>query len=182
MTNIVVAFSKREDAVNIRNILTRAGGKAPAVCLTGAKVLQYTELWDQGIVVCGSRFQDMQYTQLRELLPDEFQMLLMASSSVWIDALPEGIIGLPSPVKVYDLVNTVEMMCRAQESRRRKRRDTAKERSSRERRTIEQAKALLMERNGMSEEEAHRYLQKTSMENGTNMAETAEMVLTVMVR
>ena len=51
MTNIVVAFSKREDAVNIRNILTRAGGKAPAVCLTGAKVLQYTELWDQGIVV-----------------------------------------------------------------------------------------------------------------------------------
>ena len=182
MTNIVVAFSKREDAVNIRNILTRAGVKAPAVCLTGAKVLQYTELWDQGIVVCGSRCQDMQYTQLRELLPDEFQMLLMASSSVWIDALPEGIIGLPSPVKVYDLVNTVEMMCRAQESRRRKRRDTAKERSSRERRTIEQAKALLMERNGMSEEEAHRYLQKTSMEDGANMAQTAEMVLTVMVR
>ena len=71
---------------------------------------------------------------------------------------------------------------RRRRSRRRKRRDTAKERSSGERRTIEQAKALLMERNGMSEEEAHRYLQKTSMENGTNMAETAEMVLTVMVR
>ena len=45
---------------------------------------------------------------------------------------------------------------------------------------IEQAKALLMERNGMSEEEAHRYLQKTSMEGGRNMTETAQMVLSVM--
>ena len=37
-----------------------------------------------------------------------------------------------------------------------------------------------MERNGMSEEEAHRYLQKTSMEGGRNMTETAQMVLSVM--
>ena len=37
-----------------------------------------------------------------------------------------------------------------------------------------------MYRNHMSEEEAHRYLQKCSMESGTNMVETAEMVLSVM--
>ena len=40
--------------------------------------------------------------------------------------------------------------------------------------------AVLMERNNMSEEEAHRYLQKCSMESGTNMVETAHMVLTIM--
>ena len=38
------------------------------------------------------------------------------------------------------------------------------------------AKAVLMERNGFSEEEAHRYIQKRSMDNGTNMVETAYMV------
>ena len=32
----------------------------------------------------------------------------------------------------------------------------------------------------MSEEEAHRYLQKSSMDSGTNMVETAEMVLSIM--
>ena len=37
-----------------------------------------------------------------------------------------------------------------------------------------------MERNHMSEEEAHRYLQKSSMESGTNIVETAEMVLSMM--
>jgi response regulator NasT len=37
-----------------------------------------------------------------------------------------------------------------------------------------------MERSRMSEEEAHRYLQKSSMDSGTNMLETAQMVLTIM--
>lgn len=32
----------------------------------------------------------------------------------------------------------------------------------------------------MSEEEAHRYLQKISMDSGRNMAKTAEMLLSLM--
>ena len=36
-----------------------------------------------------------------------------------------------------------------------------------------------VEKNGLTEEEAHRYLQKRSMDNGTNMVETAYMVLQV---
>lgn len=180
MTNIIVAFSKRENAVNIRNILARSGIKVSAVCLTGSKVLQHTEIWSQGIIICGTRLQDMPYTELKELLPDGFEILLIAPSDRWIDSLPEGIVGLPSPLKAYDLLNTVEMMSQAQESRRRRRRDNVRKRSSGERQVIEQAKALLMERNGMSEEEAHRYLQKTSMEGGRNMTETAQMVLSVM--
>lgn len=180
LTNIVVAFSKRENAVNIRNILARSGVEVSAVCLTGAKVLQHAEMWSPGIVICGSRLQDMPYTELKELLPDGFDILLIASSDRWIGSLPEGIVGLPSPLKVYDLINTLEMMCQAQESRRKKRRQTAGRRSSGERQIIEKAKALLMERNSMSEEEAHRYLQRTSMESGRNMTETAQMVLSVM--
>ena len=182
MTNIIVAFSKRENAVNIRNILTRSGVRVSAVCLTGSKVLQYTELWSQGIIICGTRLQDMAYTELKELLSDGFEMLLIAPSDRWIDSLAEGIVGLPSPLKAYDLLNTLEMMSQAQERRRRKRRETVRKRSRGEHQVIDQAKAILMERNGMSEEEAHRYLQKTSMEGGRNMTETARMVLSVMDR
>ena len=42
---------------------------------------------------------------------------------------------------------------------------------------MQEAKELLMARNHMSEEEAHRYLQKCSMDSGTNMVETALMIL-----
>ena len=44
---------------------------------------------------------------------------------------------------------------------------------------IDQAKALLMERNGMTEAEAHRYIQKCSMDSGTNLVETAQMVISL---
>ena len=36
-----------------------------------------------------------------------------------------------------------------------------------------------MDRNGMTEAEAHRYIQKCSMDNGTNMVETAQMVISL---
>ena len=46
MSNIIVVFPKRENAVNIRNSLVRAGIEVSAVCLTGAKVLQYADNWN----------------------------------------------------------------------------------------------------------------------------------------
>ena len=181
MSHIIVAFSKRENAANIRNILMRSGMDVSAVCTTGAAVLQNADTWNEGIVICGCQMQDMQYTRLRELLPERFEMLLVAQPDRWMDTeLPDGVVGLPMPVKVYDLISSVEMMAEAMERRRRKRRSRGKERSAGDRAVVEQAKAVLMDRNYMSEEEAYRYLQKCSMESGTNMVETAQMVLTIM--
>ena len=34
-----------------------------------------------------------------------------------------------------------------------------------------------MDRNGMTEEQAHRFLQKSSMDNGTKLLQTAQTVL-----
>jgi len=90
--------------------------------------------------------------------------------------------GLNMPLKVYDLLNTVEMMLESMNRRRRKRKQEPKERNPKQQEVIRRAKELLMDRNNMSEGEAHRYLQKNSMDSGTNMAETAEMVLSIMAK
>ena len=171
MSNIIVAFSKRENAVNIRNILVKSGLEVSAVCQTGAKVLQYAEMWSDGIVVCAHQ---------REYLPDSFEILLIAPADKWVDGIPDGVVGLPMPLKIYDLVSTIEMIQQMQYRRRRKKRETGKTRSDKDRQIINQAKALLIERNHMTEEEAHKYVQKTSMESGADMVETARMILTVM--
>lgn len=65
------------------------------------------------------------------------------------------------------------------ERRRKNRRKEKTARSLRQQETVRQAKTLLTERNHMSEEEAHRYLQKSSMDSGRNMLETAQMILTM---
>ena len=38
----------------------------------------------------------------------------------------------------------------------------------------------MMERNHMTEKEAYRYLQKSSMDSGTGLTETAQMILSMM--
>lgn len=180
MAGMIVVFPNKDNATNIRNILTRGGCDVIGVCTTGAQALHYTELLDEGIVVCGYKLADMLYTDLREYLPPEFEMLLVASSDKWQEGAIGGVVGLSMPIKVYDLLNTVEMMRQTMEARRRRRKKEKPQRNPEQEKLIRRAKELLMVRNNMSEEEAHRYLQKCSMDSGTNIVETAEMVLSIM--
>ena len=180
MVGIIVVFPNKDNAANIRNLLVRNGMAVTGVCASGAQAVHYADTVDEGIVICGYKLKDMMYTELREYLPKEFDILLLASPDKWSDGDAEGVIGLSMPLKAYDFINTMEMMLTALERRRKKRRQDIKKRDPRQQTLIKLAKELLMERNHMSEEEAHRYIQKCSMDSGTNMAETAEMILSVM--
>ena len=86
------------------------------------------------------------------------------------------------PLKLHNLLDTLTMIEETQLRRRRKRKERPKERSMEDRVIIEKAKEILMERNDMTEMEAHHYIQKCSMDSGTNMVETAQMVLSIMKR
>jgi response regulator NasT len=180
LVGIIVVFPNKDNATNIRNLLTRGGLNVIGVCTSGAQAVQYADTLDEGIVVCGYKLKDMMYTELREYLPDSFEMLLVASREKWGSGDAKGIIGLAMPIKVYDLMNTMDMMLRNMDRRRKKRKLDQKNRNPAQQELIKKAKLLLMERNNMSEAEAHKYLQKSSMDSGTNMVETAEMVLSIM--
>ena len=114
MTNIIVAFSKPEDGKNIKSILVRNGFQVVAVCTSGGQVLSAADCLNGGIVVSGYRFEDMMYDELRQCLPGEFDMLLISSPARWSGQSPDRVICLPMPLKVHDLLNTLEMMVQAQ--------------------------------------------------------------------
>lgn len=179
VTNIIVAFSKWEDAKSIKNILVRNGFQVVAVCTSGAQALNNMEGLNGGIVVSGYRFEDMLFQELHEYMPEGFQMLLVASASRMGDVPVQDVVCLSMPLKVHDLITTLEMMCESQRQKRKKQRKAPAERSGQEQQLIQKAKALLMERNHMTESEAHRYIQKCSMDSGTNMVETAQMVISL---
>ena len=90
---------------------------------------------------------------------------------------PTSVLTVEMPMKVSDLVNTVDMMLSQIERRLKKEKKKPKTRSWKEQNYISNAKFLLMERNHLSEEDAYRYIQKCSMDSGTNMVERAQMVL-----
>ncbi|MCM1256539.1 MAG: ANTAR domain-containing protein [Roseburia sp.] len=178
--NVIIVFPKLENGKNIRRILLQSGFDVKAVCTTGAQALQSIQELSSGIVVCTYRFADMMYEELHEYLPPGFEMLLVASADVCDGRERQDIVCLKMPLKIHELVQTMEMMAGELSRRNRRRRKIPKKRSKEEEALLREAKELLMERNQMTEEQAHRYIQKRSMDNGTGMVETAEMILSLM--
>ena len=179
MTGIIVAFPKPENGKNIRNILVRNGYSVLAVCTSGAQALQEAHSLNEGIVICGPRLTDMVYSELKEYLPSGFDMLLISSKSQWNDSRSSDIISLSMPLKVHELLATAEMMVYAQERKKKKHRSMPKKRTKEEQELIQKAKELLMVRNNMTEEEAHRYIQKNSMDSGNSLPEMAQMIISM---
>ncbi len=180
MINIIVVLPKPEDAKGIRNLLMKNGFRVDSVCTTGSQALSRMDDLNDGLVICSYRMSDMMYSELHACLPKGFEMLLIASADALQECDCRDIMSLSMPLKVHDLINTVDMMAQAIERRKRRARLQPKERSAEEEGLIQEAKALLMNRNHMTEEEAHRYLQKCSMDSGTNLVEEARMVLLMM--
>lgn len=180
MGNIIVAFPKLEDAKSIKNLLVRHGFSVNYICTTGSQVLACVDGLGDGIVICGYKFPDMVYHHLHEELPEQFEMLLVASNKVIRTREDPTVISVAMPLKVQELLQTVEFMEERQSSRRRKRRQTPKARDPMQQAVIAKAKQILMEHNNFTEEEAHRYLQKCSMDSGNSMVETAQMIISIM--
>lgn len=180
MTNIIVAFSKPEDGKSIKNILMRSGFGVTAVCTSGAQTIAVLDGLSSGIVVSGYRLRDMIYSELKHCLPSNFEMLLVASPNKWSGQNVGNTVCLPLPLKVHDLVTTLGMMEEAQKKQRRRfSKQTPVKRSAEDQSVIDEAKRLLIERNRMTETEAHRYIQKCSMTSGCNLVETALMVISL---
>ena len=178
MSVVLIVLPKAEDGKKVRKILMSHGFSHVFAYPTVSALLQEVNQYSCGLVISGYRLKDMYYRELAESLPPYFDLVLMGSAST-ISEADAGILSLATPLKVYDLVNTVGMVLTQLEGRIRKKKQP-KKRSQREENYIRNAKFLLMERNHLSEEEAHRYIQKSSMDSGTNMVETAQMILMLM--
>ena len=178
MATLIVAFPKLEEAKAVRNLLVRRGYEAAPACTSGAQAINMADRLSDGIIICGYKLSDnMLYSELYEYKPKSFEMLLVASKNLWDDCQDNDIVCAAMPIKVNDLINTIEMMLQVQVRRRKKKRMQPKRRSPQEQKVIDDAKAILMEKNNMTEPEAFRYIQKCSMDSGNTMVESASMVI-----
>ncbi len=81
------------------------------------------------------------------------------------------------PVKIAELMRTVDMLLARNEARVKKGGTGSGGRSRQQQDIVEKAQRLLMERNGMERKEAYRYIQKQSMNSGNSMVEVARYIL-----
>lgn len=179
MSAIIIVFQNRETSAKIRSVLASHGFDHVTPVATGAAALLEMGKASGGVVICGYKLPDMYYKQLLECLPPYFEMLLVGKAEL-IQEADAGLLALATPFRASDLMGTVSMMLGQLERRQKKERRKPKQRTWQEENYIRNAKFLLMERNHLTEADAHRYIQKCSMDNGTNMVETAQMILRLM--
>ena len=180
MGNIIVAFPRQEDAKSIKYLLVRHGFSVNYVCTSGGQVLESLDGMNDGIVISGYKFPDMVYHHLRAEMPKEFELVLVASPKFLSGREEDGVLALSMPLKVQELLRCVSFIEEKMARARRKRRQMPRMRNQEGREWIDKAKRILMENNHMTEEEAHRYVQKSSMDSGNSMVETAQMLIRIM--
>lgn len=178
--NVILVFPKPDAAKKIRLLLMKNGYTVDACVTTVAGALRAVNEYEGGIIVSNYRFTDGMAIDIHEACGGRYQMLLIGPKD-YIDAraIPD-LFSLTTPLQVSDLLTTMETMSYAYSRNRKRMRAKPRVRDEKEKQIISQAKGLLMERNQLSEEEAHRYIQKSSMDNGTGLVETAQMILSLM--
>ena len=172
---VIVAFESDGNSAKIREILESEGEFACMVCRSAAEVKRTVHKQHRCIIVCGFKLADETCEDLFHDLPEGCFMLMVSPQARLELSENEGIFKLQSPIRRGELLASVRMLVQFQRYIPREK-EPAK-RGEEEQQLIARAKAVLMDRHGMTEEQAHRFLQKQSMNNGAKLTDTARLVL-----
>ncbi|SFP61132.1 response regulator NasT [Oscillibacter sp. PC13] len=174
MNRILVAFSHEEAQRRIARLLDSAG-LSPAGCyFSGSDVIRTARKLGSAVIICGFKLRDMTASDLADSLR-ETAAVLVISSAVNLDFCEgENLFKLPTPVLRSEFFASLDLL---QQFEAKNLRHPPSHRKEEEQQLILKAKELLMDVNRMTEAEAHRFLQKRSMDTGAKLAETAQVII-----
>lgn len=174
MSQIVIAFSNEETQQRLKRLL-ESNDCIPAGCFfSGSDVIRCVHKLGSACVICGFLLRDMTANDLALSLRGS-AVLLAVTKPVYLDLCEgENLFKLATPVSRSDLFTSLNLLQQFEEKNLRR---PTSHRKADEQKLIGRAKELLMEINRMSENEAHRFLQKRSMDSGLRMAETAQLII-----
>lgn len=174
MGRIILAFSKAQTADKIRRMLDISGFSVFASAHSAADTIRIVNELDDALVITGFKLADATVNDLFADMPRSASLiaLLKPEQSAFIN--DREIFILPLPTSASKLAGAVELQMGGWQ---RKSNRKPKPRTAEDEKFIRQAKQILMEQSGCSEEEAHRFIQKKSMDNGVRFVETAKIIL-----
>ncbi len=175
MSGVIIACKDGAMCDKLARTLASAGIDVVGTATKGASALQKAARYygESGVLLCSYAMSDMTAAELYRIMPDGFEMVVLLSAKQRAFFGGEGMLCLDIPINRSDLINTLRMFTEPQKMTSVR----PDKRSGSDREIIGKAKALLMERNGMSEPEAHRFLQRQSMNSGQPLVCVAMNVL-----
>lgn len=163
MRNIIVAYPNKDMAIQLRNVLEQDGLHVSHICGTGSSVLGIAGDMRSGVIVTAAILRDATAVSLAERLPAGFDIVALSKGGK--EEYVGNLISLPLPLNKQDFLRTVEILVAT---------DTSfTDRNNDEKQIISNAKTILMNDTGMSEMQAHKFLQNESMKKSKKMVDVA---------
>ncbi len=174
MDRIVIAFGNDNNRNRIAELLETGGFVPRKLCKTGKEAIRSIRDMGGGIVICGYKLVDMTADDLSYDIAGIGCVIVVAPHAMLELCENEEIFKVPAPIRKNDLLSSVRMLINIKEKRYI---PSKPERTEAERQIIQAAKALLMEKCAMTEPEAHRFIQKKSMDSGFKLVSTARLII-----
>ena len=170
MARIVIASNSETWRTQLSRILTGSGFNVFRCCDSGGELRRIINDCDGAIVILAGTISNCLPDDLILDYGNQIQLLLAARPPVLESCENPDIFKLKMPCSGQEVIGAVEMLLQLQQRK-------APRRSREDRQVINEAKALLMRTLGLSEADAHRFLQKQAMNKGIKMADYAEKIL-----
>lgn len=174
MERIIVAFDNENNRKRISDMLESSGIKIRCSCRSGAETIRAVKKMRGGIVICGYRLPEMTVSDLAYDLSGQAMILAIAPPQQLMLCRSDNIFKLPTPFSKGDVVSSVRMLLQMEQKYYK---ESPPRRTEKETGEIDRAKELLMSKNGLTEEEAHRFIQRKSMDTGVKAVETARLII-----
>lgn len=171
MREIIVASQSPQAAEHVRSILQSDHIFTEKIYRSGAEVLMFASIRPDAVVICG-RLPDMSAQALAELLPNGFDVIWLMPSDAPEPVYISNLVTLHLPLNRMEFLNTVRTL-----SANGAEISPAPRRTAQEEELLNAAKVILQTRYQLSEQEAHTFLQKRSMESGQRLLETASQIV-----
>jgi len=174
MDTIIVAFESQDSISRICSMLEHGGLFASMVCRSGAEAIRAAKKNRSSIIICGYKLCDMSADTLAYTLGENAMVLVVARPAHLNMCEEESIFKLAMPVSKSDLLASLSMLSQFYQ----KHLKISRSKYDEERQLlINRAKEILMDKNHMTEEQAHKFIQKKSMDSGSRLEDTARLII-----
>lgn len=172
MRDVIIVSKNPQAAERVRTILQSGRILVNTVYTSGAEVLSYASIRPEAVVVCG-KIVDMPATTLASMLPNGYDVVWLMPSGEPTPLYRSNLSPLQMPLNRMEFLNTVRSLASVESETSRPK----LARSAEDEAILQAAKKSLMARQGVSEREAHKLLQRRSMADGIRLIEVARLVL-----
>ncbi|MCM1363955.1 MAG: ANTAR domain-containing protein [Faecalibacterium sp.] len=172
MRYVIVAAASQKLSGTIEKILSQGHIAVEQFCKSGSEVMAIQSDIDNAVLICGP-LKDIPSIYLAKEIPDSWDMILLLSSNQPFPYYVSNITPINLPVNRLEFVETVRSVAEETSQVFAAKTTAKKVRSAEDTEIIESAKRKIMSSRGLSESDAHKLLQRYSMNLGISLVESA---------